>query len=152
MTSVMLAAALAAAAPARAQEPPALVSYVLGPVSAGAAGRRRTVKAGDALADGDTVSAGPGAAAVVTLPDGSKLKLRERTSLTLRLHPDARGLTGVFLSLGGVFASVAHGSSPHFAVVTPHAVAAVRGTEFFTSYGRGRDLWVCVGRGTVELS
>ena len=43
-----------------------------------------------------------------------------------------------------------------FNVRTPSAVAAVRGTEFFTAYGRAkgknRDLWVCVNEGAVELT
>jgi hypothetical protein len=40
-------------------------------------------------------------------------------------------------------------------VTTPTVAAAVRGTRFFTAYGRagagGRDLWVCVDEGVVEV-
>jgi len=43
-----------------------------------------------------------------------------------------------------------------FEIRTETAVAAVRGTESFTAFGRtkkaGRDLWVCVNKGAVDVT
>ncbi|MBI2362663.1 MAG: FecR domain-containing protein [Elusimicrobia bacterium] len=137
--------------PARAASPAAVLVAVEGPVSVESAGKTRAAKKGDALADGETVAAGPRALAVIEMPDGSRLKLRESTSIRVILS----GETGAFLNSGGLFARVTKGLNRRFSVTTPNAVAAVRGTEFFTAYGReggdGRDLWICVGKGAVEV-
>lgn len=141
--------------PARAASPPAVLVVVEGPVSVESSGKTRAAKKGDALADGETVAAGPRALAVVEMPDGSRLKLRESTSIRVLLSAEAGGASGAFLNSGGLFARVTKGLNRRFSVSTPNAVAAVRGTEFFTAYGRegadGRDLWVCVGKGAVEV-
>lgn len=141
--------------PAAAAPPAASIVTASGSVTVTSGGKTRPAKKGDAVSDKDTVSSGPGALAVVEMPDGSRLKLRESTSIRIVLSPEPGGVSGAFLSLGGLFARVAKGKSPHFAVSTPNAVAAVRGTEFFTAYGRdgdgGKDLWVCVGKGAVEV-
>jgi len=148
---------LLAAAPSRAAETPAarLVESV-GETKAESGGAGRFAKTGEALAAGDVVTTGKGATAVIELTDGSRLKLRE--SSRLRLEPSAAGsrATEVMLLLGGVFARVTkRAAGAEFRVRTPGAVAAVRGTEFFTAYGRARgkarDLWVCVREGAVEV-
>lgn len=153
MTGFLLAVSLAA--PASAAPPSAKLIDMTGRVTATTAAGARAAKKGDALADGDTLATGPGASAIAELPDGSRVKLREQTELKLQLSPEAGGASGVFLNLGGVFARVARGGPRHFAVSTPHAVASVRGTEFFTAYGRdggeGKDVWICVGKGSVEV-
>jgi ferric-dicitrate binding protein FerR (iron transport regulator) len=103
------------------------------------------------------VTTAAGAVAVIEMPDGSRLKLREssRASVTWP-GPKNDTLAEVFLSFGSVFAKVTKRLSGHqFHLRTPSAVAAVRGTEFFTAYGRAkgknRDLWVCVNEGAVEI-
>jgi ferric-dicitrate binding protein FerR (iron transport regulator) len=92
----------------------------------------------------------------VEYPDGSRIKLRAESTFKLAVPAETSGLKGGLLSLGGVFARVVKGQPGHFRVNTPTAVASVRGTEFFTAYGRpgegGRDLWVCVGKGAIDLT
>lgn len=116
----------------------------------------RPAKAGDAVADGETVKTGPKSSAIIEYPDGSRVKLRADSVLKLVVPGDPSGLEGGLLTLGGVFARVAKGATGHFKMRTPSAVASVRGTEFFTAYGRpgegGKDLWVCVGKGAIDLS
>ena len=153
MTGILLSAFLASAA--YAAPPSAKVIAASGRVSAATGGVTRAAKTGDALADGDTLATGPASSAIAELPDGSRVKLRESTSLKLQISAKPAGMSGVFLELGGVFARVTRGQARHFGVSTAHAVASVRGTEFFTAFGResgdGRDLWICVGKGAVEV-
>ena len=43
-------------------------------------------------------------------------------------------------------------SKGQFRIQTKSAVAGVRGTEFFTSYGtKANDVWLCVNEGLVEV-
>lgn len=116
----------------------------------------RMGKAGAALADGESVATAEGATVVIELIDGSRLKLRESSRLAVTLPSLKSQVTEAFLSLGSVFAKVTKRlAGQEFHVRTLSAVAAVRGTEFFTAYGRprgkSRDLWVCVNEGAVEI-
>ena len=100
---------------------------------------------------GDRIVTGARSTAVADLGEGAVVKLRERSSLLIEER-----FAAVRLDAGSVFARLtAKLRKGGFQVRTPFAVAAVRGTEFFTAYGRatkkGRDLWVCVNRGVVEI-
>lgn len=154
MTSVIFGAGPAfAAAP---QAPAARVLYVSGDVTIESKSGGRLAKSGAALAEGDCVATAEGATAVIELPDGSRLKLRESSRLALTLPGPKSAVTEAFLSFGSVFAKVTKRlAGQPFQVRTPSAVAAVRGTEFFTAFGRAsgksRDLWVCVNEGAVDL-
>jgi hypothetical protein len=154
--SVLLFGASFAAARPKAGAPPARLVFASGDVTVESGGSGRLAKAGEALADGDSVATSDKSTAVVQLADGSRLKLRESGRLVLTLPGPRSPSTEILLSLGSVFAKVAkqlHGAQ--FRVRTPTAVAAVRGTQFFTAYGRehgkARDLWVCVNEGAVEV-
>ena len=153
LTALIFGASFAAA---KTKGEAARLAYVSGDVTVESGGAGRLGKQGEALTDGDSVSTGEKATAIVELADGSRLKLRESGRLALTL-PGARSpVTEILLSLGGVFAKVAkQAPGAQFRVRTPTAVAAVRGTQFFTAYGRengkARDLWVCVNEGAVEV-
>jgi ferric-dicitrate binding protein FerR (iron transport regulator) len=154
--TVLLAAAALCAPEAFAITPPARLVFVSGDVTVESKSGGRLGKTGAALADGDAVSTAAGAAAVVELADGSRLKLRESSRLVLTLPAVRSPVTEILLSMGSVFAKVTKRRlGEEFRVRTPSAVAAVRGTEFFTAYGRdrgaARDLWVCVNEGAVEV-
>jgi ferric-dicitrate binding protein FerR (iron transport regulator) len=160
MTLACLLALASLAAPradaAAAPLPPARLAYVSGDVTIESKGGGRLGKTGAALADGDAVSTAAGSTAVVETADGSRLKLRESSRLVLALPAARSPLTEIRLSFGGVFAKVTKRHlGEEFHVTTPTAVAAVRGTEFFTAYGRdagkSKDLWVCVNEGAVEV-
>lgn len=151
---------LLAAATAFADEPApsaARLALVKGDVKIESKAGARAVKSGAALAAGDVVTTGKGAVAVVELPDGSRLKLRASSRLAVTLPGPKSAVTEAALSFGSVFAKIAKRvEGQEFLVRTPSAVAAVRGTEFFTAFGRvkdkGQDLWVCVSEGAVELT
>ena len=143
---------MAAAPPA----PAARIVHVAGDVTIGSNTGGRLAKKGAVLAADDSVTTAAGAVAVIELPDGSRLKLRESSRFAVTLPGANSTVTEVFLSFGSVFAKVTKRlAGQHFRMRTPSAVAAVRGTEFFTAYGRAngksRDLWVCVNEGSVEL-
>jgi hypothetical protein len=155
----LLAAALLLSLPASAKpkaEPAARLRFIHGDVTVETKDGGHPGAAGEALASGDAVATGGKAAAIVELADGSRLKLRESSRLVLSLPGPRDVSTEVFLALGSVFAKVTKRlPGGEFRVRTPSAVAAVRGTQFFTAYGRdhegGRDLWVCVNEGAVEV-
>ena len=144
---------LTAAAPAA---PTARLVHLAGKGTLSTRTGTRPAKAGDPVADGETFKTGPQSSAIVEYPDGSRVKLRAESTFKLSVPAEPSGIEGGLLTLGGIFARVAKGPAGHFQMKTPTAVAAVRGTEFFTAYGRpgagGRDLWVCVGRGAITLS
>ena len=156
--AIFFAALLLPAAPLRASDPSgsARLIHASGRVTIESKSGGRPAKSGTALAAGDSVSTATGAVAVVELPDGSRLKLRESSRLVVTLPGPESTATEAFLSRGSMFAKVTKRlSGREFRVRTTSAVAAVRGTEFFTAYGRSHgknsDLWVCVNEGSVEL-
>lgn len=160
---VMLACALVLAsvvpwADAAAAPPPARLVYASGDVTVQSKDGGRLGTTGAALADGDAVVTGEGASAIVETADGSRLKLRESSRFVLTLPTPRSPVTDVLLSWGGVFAKVTKRRlGEEFHVRTASAVAAVRGTEFFTAFGREakgaktKDLWVCVNEGAVDV-
>lgn len=159
MTNVIKLCAVAfllAGAPLRAAETAARLVHAAGAVTLEGKAGSRAAKSGAVLAEGDAVVTAAGAVAVVELPDGSRLKLRESSRLAVTLPGPKSAGTEAFLSFGSVFAKVSKRLGQKFSVRTPSAVAAVRGTEFFTAYGRAkgaeRDLWVCVNEGAVDLT
>ncbi|MBI2385986.1 MAG: FecR domain-containing protein [Elusimicrobia bacterium] len=141
--------------------PSARLVYVKGDVTVESEHGGGLGKTGARLDHGASVTTAQGAGAVIELPDGSRLKLRGSSRVAVT-WPGANGsksetLAEAFLSYGSVFAKITKRlAGRQFNVRTPSAVAAVRGTEFFTAYGRAkgksRDLWVCVNEGAVELS
>jgi len=150
----MLATGTLRAADAKA--PASRLIHAAGDVTIESKSGGRLGKSGALLAQGDSVTTAAGAVAVVELPDGSRLKLRESSRLAVTLPGPKSQATEAFLSFGSVFAKVSKRlAGQSFTMRTPSAVAAVRGTEFFTAYGRAkgkaRDLWVCVNEGSVEL-
>jgi hypothetical protein len=156
---LIAAAALLCSIPASAKPkaPGAKLVFASGTVTVESKGAAHAGEAGEALNEGDTVTTGDKGTAVVELADGSRLKLRESGRIVLKLPAPRSPVTEILLSFGSVFAKVAKQMpGAEFHVRTPSAVAAVRGTQFFTAYGRGhgktRDLWVCVNEGAVEIN
>lgn len=136
--------------------PAARLVHVSGDVTVESKEGGRLGKTGMVLAPDESVTTAVGAVAVIELPDGSRLKLRESSRLAVTLPGPRSAVTEAFLSFGSAFAKVSKRlAGQRFHVRTPSAVAAVRGTEFFTAYGRAqgnaRDLWVCVNEGAVML-
>jgi ferric-dicitrate binding protein FerR (iron transport regulator) len=157
MTSTALVVLLSfVAAPVFAANPPARLVYVAGDVTVQSKDGGRVGKLGAPLSDGDAVATAAGAGAIVELADGSRLKLRESSRLVLTLPAVHSSITEIVLSFGGVFAHVTkRRPGEEFRVRAASAVAAVRGTQFFTVFGRehgkAKDLWVCVNEGAVDV-
>jgi hypothetical protein len=106
-----------------------------------AASRGAVLKAGDRLETGHESKAD------VSLADGSALRLNPDTSLTLTSLGDRIRLT---LAHGGVINVVHHGSD--YQMLTPGAVAAVRGTVFYMeSDGTPSKTYICDCEGSVEM-
>jgi hypothetical protein len=105
------------------------------------------------VGEGDVIETGGDAMAVISLIDGAEIKLRENTTLAL---DNLGGNVSVRLTSGSVFSRVNRQLVRGFSVKTETAVMGVRGTEFFVAYGRKidsyRDVWVCVNKGSVEVS
>ena len=122
-------------------------------------GKSKTpLKKGDAVKDGDLVATGKKSALVIQLNDKSVIKLGSRSRL--RIKPP-RSQSGLELVLGEMFSRVRKaatdkdGPKGTFKVRTKSAVAGVRGTEFYTSYGKKEnpdDIWLCVNEGEVEVT
>ena len=108
--TLLFSAILCAAGPLAAAEPPASAArlvHAAGDVMIASNSGGRLGKSGAALAEGDSVTTGAGAVAVIALPDGSRLKLRESSRVVVTLPGSKSGLTEVFLPFGSVFAKSA---------------------------------------------
>jgi ferric-dicitrate binding protein FerR (iron transport regulator) len=152
--AALTAALLCSPASAKEKANGATLAHVEGKVTVVAGGVEGPGKAGARLADGDRVSTGKASLALIEMPDGSLLKLKELSSVVVEMPKPS--VFGALLTLGGVFARVNKRAPGYeFRVRAGSAVAAVRGTEFFTAFGRetrkGRDLWVCVREGSVDV-
>ncbi len=94
----------------------------------------RVLKAGDSLAEGQSLETGPGAVVTVELPDGSRLRIAPASAVRLerlRRYHDEQAIDALIrLERGRVEAVAQPGRTRPFLIRSPHATAAVRGTEF----------------------
>lgn len=153
MVKTLLAAALAALAPAE----PALAA---GPRAAGmavftegAVRLRRPAQAeaqlavGDRLYLGDIVETGPASRASLVLVYGSEIRLNENTAL--EFIPGTASRDAVKVENGQVWTRLLHHRGG-LSIRTPVAVCAVRGTE--ADVAQGETLTVKVYEGLVDVS
>jgi hypothetical protein len=104
---------------------------------------------GDRIAPGERVRVLEGVALLKT-SDGSVLKLLPKTEIEIG-DPESPGAR---LHTGAVFTRVPQGKSGRikFRIRTRAAVMGVRGTEFYTSYGKSeKEVWMCVNEGEVSV-
>lgn len=157
---LVLASVLMAIAPSialQAQAAPAArqpatggeVQYVSGEVHVGEA----KAIVNQAVQDGQTVRTGADSTAIIAFADGSRIKLNPMTRLKL---DSLKSGTELALESGAVFSQVRKQKTPgKFIIRTKTAVMGVRGTRFFTAYGKaegkGADVWMCVDEGAVEV-
>jgi ferric-dicitrate binding protein FerR (iron transport regulator) len=102
--------------------------------------------------DGKVYSTGSDGWLILELKEGTRLKMTPGSSLTV--ESEEPGKQKVRLDLGGVFARVPKKEGTairRFSLHTKAAVMGVRGTSFFTAYGRHSDEWMCVDEGVVEV-
>jgi ferric-dicitrate binding protein FerR (iron transport regulator) len=88
---------------------------------------------------------------ILELKTGTRLKLTPLSSLVI--ESEEPGNQKVRLELGGVFTKVkkTDGVAKRFSLHTKAAVMGVRGTSFFTAYGKNADEWMCVEEGVVDV-
>ena len=101
------------------------------------------------------IETGPGALAVISLTDGSKIKLNESSKIVVSVTSSKPTKVGIFK--GSSFFNVLKSKiTKHdkFIVKTRNASLGVRGTEFFVSYGKesSGDAWMCVNEGLVTVT
>jgi hypothetical protein len=152
-------ALLSAALPADAQVQPtqATISRVTGPVEVLRRGQTTWAPAtvGDRLGERDEIRAFGGGSAVLQIPDGSALMLAENSRLvvtTLEMDPQRTTRNAIFhLVVGKVRAVVTHAAlrlvqarQSNFAITTPTAVAAARGTDYVTVFNLAQQVTTVV--------
>lgn len=94
----------------------------------------RVLKPGDAVLEGQMLETGPDAVVTVELPDGSRLRIAPASAVRLerlRRYHDEQVIDALIrLERGRVEAVAQPGRTRPFLIRSPHATAAVRGTEF----------------------
>jgi len=152
--ALVMVAALALAAPAAAQERVAQLSEVSGAVTVtraadGAVDEARQVGPrvhNGSVFGGDMVATGAGATATLVFTDGSEVKLKESTSLSVR-EVDYSKLVAegaaekplgrvIQVTAGDIWSRVVPNPDVATQFETPSGVAAVRGTELTISVDR----------------
>lgn len=127
------------------------VAFVIGKAEVIRNGKEFTARPGVKLQQSDILETGKKSTLVVELKAGSKLKLKESSRLAIT-KVTGRESTELRLDKGAVFSSVVkRQKDENFRISSPTATAAVRGTEFFFSYGKKKDLWLCVNEGNVAV-
>jgi hypothetical protein len=142
-----------ASADAQSKQATATVRSLAGTVEVQRRGETRWAPAavGARLAEGDNVRAHAGASAVLDLPDGSTLFVAENSRVVVtKLEVDAQSNAREILFhlvVGKVRALVSKASialvrarRSNFAISTPTAVAAARGTDFEVTFNANRQV------------
>ena len=95
--------------------------------------------------------------AIVKLPEGSKVKISENTSLVIKNFKSKLKPTLVQITKGDAFFKVLKSKlvdkKEKFVVKNKFTSMGVRGTSFFVSSGvsKSNDLWMCVEEGIVAV-
>jgi len=134
----------------------ATVVSVIGKVELQAGSEPRVLVRFAPVPEGATVITYEQAFAAIRFPDGSMLRMGEKTRVTLgkmeQHEPAARRDTRIKLAAGKVWARVMDlfGKGSRFELETPNAVAGVRGTAFFAETGDAGDTYT-VDTGAINL-
>ena len=129
---------------AHAQQVAGTITQLSGSVQIQRAGATIGAASGISVDVGDRIITGAGGHAVIMLNDQSRMEVSPSSNITLDQFTLTGGtattrvglLSGALRSL--VNAGTAGGAAANYEVHTPNAVAAVRGTDFDTSYSEGR--------------
>ena len=146
----------ALALPAGAMVDEAIFEQVQGEVKVlGADSAVRPAQAGMLVQGGEIIETGAKSSARILLPDESVLELKESTRIELNdSRENARGISSVLLYLGRMWGDIAKNldGDTTFEVVTPSAVAGIRGTIFSAGVGMDGETRVGVEEGVVEVA
>lgn len=129
------------------------ITFASGKVEVERGGKWQKVALGATVYELEKLRTGNNGTAVVMLKTGAALKLKPETTIALS-SVDLR--TTIELQSGSVFSKIEKKKAGEsFEIRAQTTVAAVRGTEFFFSYGKmakdKADLWLCVNEGRVNV-
>ncbi len=129
------------------------ITFATGKVEVERAGKWQKVALGATVNEAEKLRTGNTGTAIVTLRTGAALKLKPDSIIVLSTVDSG---TTIELQGGAVFAKVDKKKAGQtFEIRAQTTVAAVRGTEFFFSYGKKAkdksDLWLCVNEGLVNV-
>jgi ferric-dicitrate binding protein FerR (iron transport regulator) len=110
--------------------------------------RGEALGVGATIGEKEIVRSGPGAHALLQLPDGSTVDVNERTEL---FATAAWSGLAIHLQRGDVIVRAAKQRRGHLRVLTRNSIASVRGTVFAVSSGLGGSV-VSVVEGSVAVS
>ncbi len=133
------------------------VIFVKGKVTNTVGKIKRLVKKNFIIQDKSTFETFKKALVVISLSDGSKIKLNELSKLAISVPKDKNSPTKTGLYKGSSFFQVIKNKmikKDKFIVKTRQASLGVRGTQFFVSYGKkvkSKDSWMCVNKGLVSV-
>ena len=106
----------------------------------------------------DIIATKANSLAIISLNEGSTLKLHENTTVVVNQLADNNTPTRVTMSLGSIVVNalksvISSKLKQKFILGTKSASMGVRGTTFFASYGKkeSKDLWMCVNEGEVAV-
>lgn len=139
-------------------EPTAEVTFVYGQVVIVSGGNPKPISTGTIFHHGEVLRTGPKSTAIITLNEGSKVKLNENSVLLASQLDEgaaAGGNVDIELQAGSAFAKVQKRKENKFRIHTKSATMGVRGTEFFAGVSAPDDkgdLWMCVREGSVEVT
>ncbi|OGP57649.1 MAG: hypothetical protein A2V67_18220 [Deltaproteobacteria bacterium RBG_13_61_14] len=117
-------------------------------------GAVRPAQAGMLVQGGEIVETAVQSSARILLPDESVIELKENSRIEINdSRANARAISSVLLYLGWIWADIAVGQDGDtaFEVVTPSAVAGIRGTVFSAGVGIDGSTRVGVEKGVVEV-
>ena len=125
--------------------------YVRGDVSID--GKKATK--GASISYGQKVKAGLKSLAVVSMKDGSKLKINQNSEIELKGIKKTKVKTSIVKLLkGNIFVKFKKTKAKGFKLQADNVAMGVRGTEFFASLGKKgkKDVWMCVNEGKVAVA
>ncbi len=155
---------VATAAPAASGEPPAaVVDGVVMPAWLERAGKRQPIAPGTVLQERDRIETGANARILLTLPEGSKIKLGEKAQLgfdalmakregdtgNIFLKSALRVATGAFRFTTNALAGVTSRRDVDIRLAT--VTAGIRGTDLWGKQGGDKEI-VCLLEGKIEVA
>jgi ferric-dicitrate binding protein FerR (iron transport regulator) len=131
----------------------ASIDFVDGRVDIRRGGSILAADFGMELVAGDVIITGEDGLAIISLADRGSIKVQPDTTLSLNsLDSDVE----VELQSGAVFSRLERLNGGSYRLRAGTAFAGVRGTEFYTAYGKTiedlPDVWLCVNEGVVDVS
>lgn len=108
---------------------------------------KQPAAAGMEFGERATIETGPKSRALISLAPGNIIEVREKSRLTL--GSSARARVSVALAVGTLWSFFE--TETDYEVVTPNAVAGVRGTTFFTDASRKGATYICACQGQTHL-